>query len=551
MKAVILATGEGRELAPIAGDGSPWMLPFLGRPLLWRAVDYLASQEVAEAQIVLAQRAQGVEEAFEQHPHPEVTTHFLLAGRQTGTAQAVAQAARRSGVSGVDGTLLVLWGDMRCDFDIDALLRFHKERNALVTVALTFEAARGPRFSCDGDGRVQAMAVPGEMAAPAGWPGDAGMYLIEPEALLHVPSAPCDLAMEFLPLLLARNLPIFACQLPGYWRDIGTLEGYWRAHLDALDRQPPLAGIHVDPRAKVHPAARLQGPLWIGPHAKVKRDAVIGPYAVLEGGHVRRGARLERTVVLPGSRLGMATRWQDQLLSGVWVHGPAGTRIEPDADVLTATDPWPWGAMLHQLLDSSLAIIGLVVLLPLLVLIAVAIYLDSPGPVLYTQLRAGQRPASRSRRLRGRVFEIVKFRTMYLDADRRIEELRAHNAYGSGPFFKLDRDPRITRVGHFLRKTSLDELPQLINVAFGQMRLVGNRPLPVYEAEALTEDWQKLRFLGPAGITGLWQTSGRSDLSEDERMALDTCYSVTRTVWEDWRILLATLPALLLRRGAR
>ena len=140
---------------------------------------------------------------------------------------------------------------------------------------------------------------------------------------------------------------------------------------------------------------------------------------------------------------------------------------------------------------------------------------------------------------------------MHVDADQKVKELMAQNQYGNSAFFKLENDPRITRVGHLLRKTSLDELPQLINVLRGEMRLVGNRPLPVYEAEALQEDWQRTRFLAPAGITGLWQISGRSDLSEKERLALDAYYTVTRTFAGDMSILFRTLPALLARRGAR
>jgi lipopolysaccharide/colanic/teichoic acid biosynthesis glycosyltransferase len=140
---------------------------------------------------------------------------------------------------------------------------------------------------------------------------------------------------------------------------------------------------------------------------------------------------------------------------------------------------------------------------------------------------------------------------MHPDAEQRVEALRARNQYRGGAFFKLEDDPRITRVGRFLRRTSLDELPQLLNVLRGEMRLVGNRPLPLYEAEALTEDWQRARFLAPAGITGLWQISGRSELSERERLALDALYAATRSFRGDLGILLRTVPALLARRGAR
>jgi lipopolysaccharide/colanic/teichoic acid biosynthesis glycosyltransferase len=219
-----------------------------------------------------------------------------------------------------------------------------------------------------------------------------------------------------------------------------------------------------------------------------------------------------------------------------------GTCYEPPA-----ADRW------HTLFDQVVAGLGLLAIAPLLLLLVLAIKLESPGPAFYTQLRVGQekRPYRRGAP-RGSIFEVYKFRTMIGDADQNVKELMAQNSYGAGgAFFKLDHDPRITRVGHFLRKTSLDELPQLINVLKGEMRLVGNRPLPVYEAEALKEDWQRTRFLAPAGITGLWQIAGRSDLSEKERLALDAYYTVSRNFFGDLGILFKTVPALLLKRGAR
>jgi lipopolysaccharide/colanic/teichoic acid biosynthesis glycosyltransferase len=186
-----------------------------------------------------------------------------------------------------------------------------------------------------------------------------------------------------------------------------------------------------------------------------------------------------------------------------------------------------------------------------MLIVAIAIKLDSPGPALYKQLRVGEgRPGGRNLRS-GRVFKIYKFRTMYIDADDRLAEVRKLNQYKNQTFVKIENDPRITRLGNFLRKSSLDELPQLFNVLLGDMQLVGNRPLPVYEAEALSEEWQKLRFQAPAGITGLWQISGRSNMSAEERLVLDNYYAITYSFWGDIKILLMTIPALIKTRGAR
>ncbi len=175
-------------------------------------------------------------------------------------------------------------------------------------------------------------------------------------------------------------------------------------------------------------------------------------------------------------------------------------------------------------------------LFPLFALTALAIKLESNGPIIYRQKRAG----------RGyQVFDFLKFRSMYPDADRRREEFMAQNQYGEGKFFKLSNDPRVTRVGRFIRKYSIDELPQLFNILKGDMSLVGNRPLPLYEAEALTNDQWAERFLGPAGLTGLWQVTkrGKSDMSDEERIELDIAYARQFSSLMDAKILVKTLTA--------
>jgi lipopolysaccharide/colanic/teichoic acid biosynthesis glycosyltransferase len=136
---------------------------------------------------------------------------------------------------------------------------------------------------------------------------------------------------------------------------------------------------------------------------------------------------------------------------------------------------------------------------------------------------------------------MFKFRTMVSDAEMRQAELKALNEM-SGPVFKIKNDPRVTRVGAFLRFTSLDELPQLFNVLKGDMSLVGNRPLPLYEAQKLTADTYAMRFLAPAGITGLWQVEGRgkADLSEEDRKMLDVEYAMNYNLWMDIKILIKT-----------
>lgn len=190
--------------------------------------------------------------------------------------------------------------------------------------------------------------------------------------------------------------------------------------------------------------------------------------------------------------------------------------------------------------DFILALAGLIVLSPLLLMIAVAILVTMGRPILFTQERAG---------LYGRRFHMIKFRTMVADAEKKRDELLAHNEM-DGPVFKVTNDPRITRLGHFLRRTSLDELPQLFNVVLGEMSLVGPRPLPTKEQQEIL-GWQRRRLSMRPGITGLWQVSGRSDVDFEQWMKLDLRYIDGWSLGSDLKILMKTLPAVLFGRGAR
>jgi len=233
-----------------------------------------------------------------------------------------------------------------------------------------------------------------------------------------------------------------------------------------------------------------------------------------------------------------------------------------------------------RLFDIAVAGLLLLLLLPLLAVVALLIWLESPGPVLYYSHRVGTNY---------RVFRFWKFRSMRPNADQQLAAMKGHNQYQPAsagllptacacgepcrgqlidkqgrrvceqqyrqarraseetPFIKIVNDPRVTRVGAILRNTSIDELPQLFNVLRGDMSLVGNRPLPVYEAEKLTTDQFAARFLAPAGITGLWQVSkrgGKGPMSAEERKLLDVQYARDYSLRHDLVILLKTVPAL-------
>ena len=194
--------------------------------------------------------------------------------------------------------------------------------------------------------------------------------------------------------------------------------------------------------------------------------------------------------------------------------------------------------VLKRAMDAVGSLVLLVALGPLMLTIAAAIRLDSPGPALFRQPRSGRR---------GSVFNVIKFRTMVVDAEAQKEKLQALNEAGDG-LFKMTHDPRITRVGRFLRKTSLDELPQLMNVLKGDMSLVGPRPLVIDEDRRI-KGWSRVRSDFTPGMTGPWQVLGSTRIPLNEMVKIDYLYGANWSLWQDVKILLRTIPVVVARRG--
>ena len=205
---------------------------------------------------------------------------------------------------------------------------------------------------------------------------------------------------------------------------------------------------------------------------------------------------------------------------------------------------WRWTVSgsyaLKRAMDIVLSALGMILLSPVFIAIAAAVKWTSPGPVIFSQVRVGRY---------GRYFNFYKFRSMYRDAEAKKAQLLALNESKDGVIFKMKDDPRITKVGRFLRRTSLDELPQLWNVFIGDMSLVGPRPpVPKEVQEYTLEDRKRLDVI--PGITCLWQIMGRSEIPFNEQVRLDKEYIIAPSVWKDIVILLKTIPAILGGKGA-
>lgn len=233
--------------------------------------------------------------------------------------------------------------------------------------------------------------------------------------------------------------------------------------------------------------------------------------------------------ILPIELKAIEQRLELKMLGGI----PVLNLLPP---VITGSDFW-----LKRCFDFCSASTAVVLASPFYLLIALLIKLDSPGPIFYKQTRIG---------LQGKPFKVWKFRTMVQNADNLQKELEAYNETKDGVLFKIKEDPRITRIGKFLRRYSLDELPQLFNVIFGEMSLVGPRPLPVRDVEKFSEHHFIREEILP-GITGFWQISGRSDITDFEKVIrLDVTYMENWSLWLDLQILLQTVKVVVTSKGA-
>lgn len=258
-------------------------------------------------------------------------------------------------------------------------------------------------------------------------------------------------------------------------------------------------------------------------------------------------------------------------------------KLEANKNLLISDDARPI-SVLKRSFDIMVALTALLILSPVFILVIVALKLESSGPVFYASKRVGTGY---------KIFDFYKFRSMSVNADQNLNSIKSKNQYSTnepeikltdkcevcvekgspcspilfvdggemcetrykklqriekaGTFIKIANDPRITKVGQFIRNTSIDELPQLVNVLKGEMSIVGNRPLPLYEAELLTSDMWSQRFNAPAGITGLWQVEkrGAGSMSENERKQLDNTYAKNHSFLNDLRLIIKTVPALL------
>ncbi|MCP5150472.1 MAG: sugar transferase [Ectothiorhodospiraceae bacterium] len=583
-RAVVLAGGPGTTECPLANVYPPLLFPMSdGKPLLLHQLGFLKASGFREVAIALSDkvaRREQIERLLEEFQDPDFQIIWQVDRGNRGPAGALKDLQWFVD----DAPVLVMLSDVWPEgLDLTGLWQAHRRSGAAATVALQV----APRSRADlenvrlgPDGRLGDFSILHESRDNRRPHRPAGVYLLEPSALdLVRAEGYVDLREQLFPHLREHGHDVRGYVLTHPLERVGNLTAYLelnqRLLLGAEAREPTATRggswpVVVGQDTEVAPSALLLGPVTIGDRCVIgDRAVIVGPTVICSDSRVGAESLVRESMLWPGACIGDGASLEyglmtdgcvladEQRVVGAVVDGGEGladglnlTRPQGVSFVVSRRDGRLRDGSLAQLrrraylvakrlVDVLAPIMALPILIPLLAVVAIAVRLDSPGPAFYRQRRCGRN---------GREFRVVKFRTMVTDADARHAELRARSDI-AGPMFKMRDDPRVTRVGYWLRRTSLDELPQLWNVVCGDMTLVGPRPLAMHEM-AWSPRWRDIRLRVKPGLTGLWQVSGRSELGFDGWIEYDIAYVRSQSMWVDLRILLKTFKVLLTRAGA-
>ncbi|MBI4839100.1 MAG: exopolysaccharide biosynthesis polyprenyl glycosylphosphotransferase [Nitrospirae bacterium] len=587
-KAIILAGGQKTRLSPLDKYRPAWMLPIVNKPLIEYTINALRTTGITEVMIAMSEHDSDsgnnpnktvLQEYLKKDlSTPETHIYCHLDDKPRGTAGSLKDLEAFIG----DDTFLVINNNIFIeDIPLDKVVEFHRSMNSVATVGIhkddiCIQSKEGIEIAPDSKIKSFSMIHP-SMDKRSPWKS-MGIYIFEPLALKFINTdGYMDIKEQLIPALQNASLNVYAYVMEGLYQCIDSVKDYINVQRDLLynnnandfhtgETVEVAEKVWLGKNVKISPSAYLLGPLVIGDGCTINDwTQVIGPAVIGSGCHISEGALIRESIVwdkteiasmakIEYSIIGEGSSIPDNFciknmiaLNGLKIgdtnlfnsdRSVTGT-IDLTEAKLTATLKHKSYEIFKRAVDFLLSVLCLVLALPLFLLIALLIKLDSSGRVFYTQKRCGKN---------GKLFGMIKFRTMIENAEKLQSKLASKNEI-DGPMFKLSDDPRVTRVGKILRSTSLDELPQLLNVLKGEMSLVGPRPLIMDEMK-FSPSWRDTRLRVKPGITGLWQIQGRSEMPFHEWIRYDVYYIRNQSLWLDIKILFKTALVVLKKRGA-
>ena len=577
MKVVVLTGNGGKRLLPLTQTRSKPLLPLGNVPLAVHLVRALKHSGLSDFIFCVKETDTGLMESLGNGESLEVVIRYAVEDRPAGTAGALGRLALLLS----EEPFLVIGCNMLFNFDLRALARHHHHHRALATALVArltqcYESGRQERVEISASGHVtnvqRGLAVESrDKMFPM------GIYCFQPEIFQFFrPSETFfDIKEQLLPRLLENGAAVAACELGGNWRYLYTVEDYLQMNREVLEgRFPathrPQARLHdigigkevrmgrnvnlippvvIGDGAVIEDNVQLIGPVAIGDACHIGANAVVHECVMWNGAVIGRNSRIQRCVITEGASVGDAQQVRDTIMLKEQLKPATVNMLQHTFNLTTvangaaSTQPSVKRRRTYELtkrvLDIAFSSVLIVLSFPLMLVLALAIRLEGPGPIFFRQRRCG---------LLGQEFMLLKFRSMIPDAHRRQKDFHHLNQL-DGPVFKITNDPRLTKVGRFLRKFSLDELPQLFNIWMGHMSFVGPRPLARNELRH-SPYWSETRLMVKPGLTGLWQINGRSDSSFQDWVAMDTYYTTHQSLWLDLKILFKTPFVVFLGAGA-
>jgi mannose-1-phosphate guanylyltransferase/mannose-1-phosphate guanylyltransferase/phosphomannomutase len=564
MKAMILSAGVGSRLMPLTMALPKPMLSIANKPALYHIVNLCSRHGIKKIKMNLHYLPESVDQYFRDGSEFGVEISYSLEKKLMGTAGGIKRIQ-----SFFDETFVVLSGDGFTNIDITEMYSFHKANNALATIAVkkVEDTSKFGVVVTDENGSIKSFQEKPKKEEALSNLANLGIYIFEPQILDMIPRGQeYDFGYNLFPDLLERGERFFAYSSSSYWSDIGSLEEYWKVNLDLAsgkvqvfldDTKEIRQGIFVHNSSGVPKEVldKASAPVIIGRNTNIGQGVELkGPLVIGEEVYIDDNAKLIRSVVLSNTYVGKGVELSESVVSQNYhmsVKNKFGTFIDDD-NVLKSHYFVPFEARLNAFLisatDRILSFFALLFLCPVFTVIAILIKMTSNGPVFYISKRLRSPAVEKKGKdwyvyIKEKPVKYYVFRTMYTEADKRVKELK--NKYDSGPYVKIEDDPRVTKIGKFLRKTSIDELPLFWNVLKGDMSLVGIWALPTYEAEYILREGLKgdeesagvdlselarVRFEGKLGIAGFWQARGRSNLTAEERAIHDSFQSAMENI---------------------
>lgn len=573
-KAVIIAGGQNTKLKPLTTNYCPtWMLPVLNRPLIEYTLNFLKNNNFEDIIIALSEK----NEIPMYLNDSGMNIKYYTEHRPRGTAGIVKDFKE---FFGKDPFLVINSNLFIGNIDLAPFIEFHLKMGSIVTVGVHRDGSDviKENIKIAGDKTIDGFyTIHSSIDRRALW-RPSGIYVFDPSIFEFISEEHyMDIKEQLIPILQKEGLKVFTHEIDGFYLNINGIRDYIKIHRHLLlentdsayyiNRREMIAeNVWVGKNVTISPRAYLLGPIIIGDNCIIDNwSQIIGPTVIGNKCHISERVLVRESIVWDGVSLENNSKIEYSVLglnshipqgqsfknivavNGLKAEGtnliPSKFRIKGVVDltrnVFHAGAKYKTYLILKRIMDITLSTFGLILFFPLFLIIAAAIKMDSFGPVFYIQSRCGKD---------GRLFSMIKFRTMIANAEELQEELSSKKDI-DGPMFKLANDPRVTKIGRILRKISLDELPQLFNVLKGEMSLVGPRPLIMDEIK-FSPSWRDTRLKVKPGITGLWQIQGRSEAPFHDWIRYDVHYVKHQSLWLDIKILFKTIKVILKRVGA-